>query len=117
MHMARLRASYRGERRTAHFGLQLTPSERAELERRARVKGVVLAEFVRACCFLTEVAGASARSRLRDPDAMALVAELGRVGNNLNQLARHANQTGEIGIEEEVRETIAELKAALSRIV
>jgi hypothetical protein len=33
--MARLRATYAGERRTAHFGFQMTHSERADLERRA----------------------------------------------------------------------------------
>src|SRR6516162_6226960 len=50
--MARLRTTYAGERRTAHFGFQLTPSERAELESRSEDRGMLLAEFVRACCLL-----------------------------------------------------------------
>ena len=50
--MARLRATYGGERRTSHFGFQLTPSERTDLERRAEERGMLLAEFVRACCLL-----------------------------------------------------------------
>ena len=115
--MARLKATYAGERRTAHFGLQLTPGERAELERRARARGLLLAEFVRACCFVTDTPGAQPRQGVRDRSAAALVAELGRVGNNLNQLARQANQLGAVADENELRDTIAELKAALGRIV
>ena len=116
--MARLRADFSGERRTSHFGLQLTPSERAELERRAQKRGMMLAEFVRACCFLTSGQDADAPRRgTRDASAAAIVAELGRVGNNLNQLARHANETGLIEDHEALRETITELKAAFGRIV
>ena len=116
--MARLQTNFSGERRSAHFGLQLTPSERAELERRAHTRGMLLAEFVRACCFVTEAPEAhTSRRRTRDATALALVGELGRVGNNLNQLAKHANQTGQIAEEVALNEAIADLKAALGRIV
>lgn len=115
--MARLKASFVGERRTSHFGLQLTPSERAELERRAETRGLLLADFVRACCFVTEGPGGQGQATPRDRVAPAVVAELGRVGNNLNQLARHANQTGEFAAGEALRDAIADLKAALGRIV
>jgi Mobilization protein NikA len=115
--MARLRATYAGERRTAHFGFQLTPSERADLERRAEERGLLLADFVRACGLLNHGADEDAATRPRLPEATALLGELGRVGNNLNQLARHANMSGCLPEEEALREAIAELKAALNRIV
>jgi hypothetical protein len=116
--MARLKASFAGERRTSHFSLQLTPTERAELERRAQKRGVVIAEFVRACCFVNPGKETDTPRRgTRDSAAVAIVAELGRVGNNLNQLAKHANETGLIDDQAALRETITELKAALGRIV
>lgn len=116
--MARLKATHTGERRTAHFGLQLTPSERADLERRAEARGLLLAEFVRACCFLTPPKEADTPRRgTRDATGLALVAELGRVGNNINQLAKHANQNGSIEDQAALREALRELKTALGRIV
>jgi hypothetical protein len=115
--MARLRATYAGERRTAHFSFQLTPSERVDLARRADDRGMVLAEFVRACCLLNHGAGENGATRPRLPEATALLGELGRVGNNLNQLARHANMSGSLPEASVLRDAIAELKATLNRIV
>jgi hypothetical protein len=37
--MARHRKTYTGERRTVHLGVQLTPSERTDLERAAAETG------------------------------------------------------------------------------
>jgi hypothetical protein len=81
--MARLQANYAGERRTEHFGFQLTPSEKAELERRAEQRGVLLAEFVRTCC-LRPLNARNATSRMNSHDAAALLAALVRVGDSLN---------------------------------
>lgn len=78
---------------------------------------MLLAEFVRACCLLNHGAGEVAATRPRLPEATALLGELGRVGNNLNQLARHANTSGCLPAESALREAIAELKATLNRIV
>jgi hypothetical protein len=47
---ARYRAEDRGERRTAFVGFQVTPTERAELERRAAKAGRSLSDS-RASCF------------------------------------------------------------------
>jgi hypothetical protein len=115
--MARLRATYAGERRTAHFGFQLTPTERMDLEHRAEAQGMVLAQFVRACCLLNNGSGGIPAARPRMRDATALLGELGRVGNNLNQLARHANRTGCLPEAALLRDAIGELKATLGRIV
>jgi Bacterial mobilisation protein (MobC) len=88
-----------------------------DLERRAEAQGMLLAEFVRACCLLNHASGGTGTSRLRMREATALLGELGRVGNNLNQLARHANQTGRLPEAALLQDAISELKAALGRIV
>jgi hypothetical protein len=115
--MARLRTTYAGERRTSHFGFRLTPSERADLERRAEERGMLLAESVRACCLLNHGAGENGVARPRLQEVTALLGELGRVGNNLNQLARHAIMSSSLPAESVLQDAIAELKATLNRIV
>ena len=59
----------------------------------------------------------SSPTRPRLLEATALLGELGRVGNNLNQLARHANMSGCLPEEQALRDAIADLKTALNRIV
>lgn len=114
--MARLRANYSGERRTEHFGFQLTPGEKAELERRATELGVLPAEFVRARLALGGPPVADA-ARRRNPDTRELVGALGRIGNNINQLAYHANETRRLGDAALLAQVMEELKAALRRIL
>ena len=55
----------------------------------------------------------------RNPEAAALIRELSAIGNNLNQLIRHANSTGELGPERaaEVDETLLAIKAATVRVL
>jgi hypothetical protein len=69
----------------------LTPAERAELETRARVAGLSLSSFCRAAA----LGEAGPRARRRPTVEAALLAqthaELRRVGNNLNQIARALN--------------------------
>ena len=113
--MARLPANYSGERRSAHFGFQLTPGEREELKRRAKAQGVLLADYIRKRCGLD--APATPAAHIHPRDVAALMAELGRIGNNLNQLAHHANAERRLPEESLLREVLTELKAALNRIV
>ena len=78
---------------------------------------MMLAEFVRASCLLNHGADESSATHPRPREATALLGELGRVGNNLNQLARHANMSGSLPEASALRDAIAELKTTLSRIV
>jgi hypothetical protein len=114
--MARPPANYKGERRTEHFGFQLTPGEKAELESRAKEQGLLPAEFARKRLALGGPPVADAGLR-RDPGTAALVGALGRIGNNLNQLAHHANETGRLGDAALLAQVMEELKAALRRIL
>ena len=87
--MARLKQTDQSERRTATVTVQVTPSERAELDARAEAAGVRLSDFARAAMLGYHL-------KARSPVTAQAVAELGAIGNNLNQLARRANTTEEI---------------------
>jgi Bacterial mobilisation protein (MobC) len=114
--MARRPKGDEGERRTEFFGFQMTPTERRKLEEEAEARGMLLAEFARLRLRL-EGAANDNRSHRAAPETVALVGELGRIGNNLNQLAYHANATGQLPEARLIADAIAELKAALGRIV
>jgi Bacterial mobilisation protein (MobC) len=94
--MARPRQDYNGERRTAFVGFQLTPSERSQLETRAKRAGLMLSEYGR-----RRLLGGTFRATAGcDPQAIRDLAAafdrfavaIDRVGVNLNQLAHHANR-------------------------
>src|SRR5271155_2041657 len=102
--MARYERTYSGERRTVHLGVQLTPSERAELETAAANQGANLSAYVRELCLRRSAAVVAATRR--NPEAKAIITaidaaarELKAVGINLNQIAFHANSTGDLELQ------------------
>jgi hypothetical protein len=116
--MSRYEKSYQGERRTAALRLQLTPAERAELDAAAADQGARVSTVAREMMFRRSAARPSGitpavidRTR-KDLDASQRANN--SVGVLLNQLARHANTTGELGPVrlEELDEAIAETKRA-----
>ncbi len=115
--MARYERAYAGERRTEHVGFYVTPSERATLEAAAARQGATISAFAREQLFRRAAAVVAATRR--NPEAAALMRELSAIGNNLNQLVRHANSTGELGPERsaEVDETLLAIKAATVRVL
>jgi hypothetical protein len=110
--MARYKRSYAGERRTAHLGLHLTPQEREELETAAEKHGAAsLNAFARELLFRRSAAVVAATRR--NPEAAALMRELqaaarqlNGVGNNLNQIARELNTTGDLRDWPELRDAL-----------
>jgi len=87
--MARRSQTDQSERRTATVTVQVTPTERAELDERAEAAGVRMSDYIRA-------AALGYRLTVRHPITERAVAELAAIGNNLNQLARRANATEDI---------------------
>lgn len=88
--MARRKKQDEAERFTEFYGFQCTPSWKAELERRAQANGRSPSEFGRLVLLSDEKAPAPTA---RDPAAIReLRAEIRRLGNNYNQIARHANE-------------------------
>lgn len=116
--MPRYERNYAGEKRTEFLGLQLTPSERAELEDAAEGQGApTLSAYARELLFRRSAAVVAATRR--NPEARALLRELNAIGNNLNQLARHANSTGELGPERlaEVDQAFRAIQVAAARVL
>jgi len=113
--MARYEQNYEGERRTRSIGIKLTPTERAEFEAAAEEIGVPLSAYVRELAIKRspQVAGMVRRN----PQAKALLREISAIGNNINQLARHANAQNELPSLSVLKTATAALRDALAHIL
>ena len=95
--------------------LRLTEVENAELSIAAQRENRTVQRYV--------VEAGIARARGVDPQAaretitalFQVEHQLTKVGTNINQLARHANATGEV-LHAELREELAELRRCLGRL-
>jgi hypothetical protein len=115
--MARSKQSDSGERFTAGCHLQLTPSQRKELGAAAAAQGAKLSDYLREQLFRRNGQPVVTATVRRNPEAKALLDELRRIGNNINQLAHQANANGMIAERRELHETITLLKAAMGRVI
>ena len=113
--MARYDRGFDGERRTAFLGIQLTPTERAELEAAAQEVGARVSTFARE--LLLRRGPAVVAGTRRNPEAAGLMRELNAIGNLLNQIARHLNSTGETRPWDDLPGVLDLHKRALSRIL
>jgi Bacterial mobilisation protein (MobC) len=120
--MARHKRTYAGEHLTALVGVKMTPSERRELEEAAKGQGAPnLSTYARELLFRRSTAVVAATRR--NPEAAAIMQEL-RVGgialtnpgNNLNQIAKHWNTTGDLRDFRELRDAIEAVRAAADTI-
>ena len=91
--MARRKQADNRERQTVSLSLWITPSEKAELDERAKAAGVKLADLARAALFGFQL-------KAKDPLREKALFELNAIGNNINQIAKHANITDEIDQQE-----------------
>lgn len=96
------------ERRTATVTVQVTPSERADLDERIKAAGVRLSEYARAALLGYQL-------QVRNLLTERALSELWAIGNNLNQIARHANRTEQID-PEEVHDALRKWGAFVDRL-
>lgn len=106
-----------GERRTAGFTVQFTPSERAQLDDAARQNGAPLGEYIRELCFRRGGQSPVVAGTQRNPDAKHLADEIRAIGINLNQLTHIANATGDIRRAEAIDMVLELVVRALSRVI
>ena len=90
-------------------GIRFSPTQWAAVEEHARQCGLPSATYVRQTALK---AVPRRRCRVRESN---VIYHLGRIGNNLNQLARRHN-AGEPVARAEVLEALAKLRAALKEI-
>ena len=113
--IAALEEERRKSLRTAHIGIQLTPDERTVIEKRAQSYGRRLSDFAR-IVLLSDVK--EPPPPVLDPvTGLALIYQLQKIGGNLNQLMKYANEHRAAPEAAAVREVVGLLKATLSRIV
>ncbi len=101
------------ENRTSRMNLRLSPTEREEVESKARLAGLPAHEFARVAALGCRVV-AAAQIATPDPTAPTtpLVVALNRVGVNLNQIARALN--AQTGIQpQDLVDTLARVNALL----
>ena len=111
--MSRHRRGYTGERFTELLGVKLTPSQSAALAGRAAASGLPVSALARSL-----LTGGRLPKPGADPAALrALMAEINRLGNNINQMARVANQTGRIRSEAALEAVTAQIIETLRKVV
>lgn len=105
-------------RRTVTLGIRCTPTERSQVRAAAAAEGITSAAFARRVL----LAAATDRRRLDiRPSSLhpEVRRELGRLGNNLNQIARALNSAREMSpnelkeVSEELGDVITELRLQL----
>lgn len=95
-------------KRPPPFSLWLSKDERSEIESRANNAGLSMGGYCKSVIFNTKP---SRRSRRPSPDKAELaklLGEIGRVGNNLNQVAYQLNAHGSVELEE-LKDALADL--------
>ena len=111
--MARHRRGYTGERYTAPLTIKLAPSQRAMIEEEAAARGVLVSELARA-----KLTGRRLPQGSTDPQTLrTLTVQLAHLGNNLNQLAKVANQTGKIRSETALEAVTTQIIETLRKVV
>ena len=101
-------------KRTPPFSIRLSETERIEINKRAEAEGLSLGGYCKWLIF-----GAPPRKHRRPQvdrvELARLLGEIGRVGNNLNQLARTLHVSGSVDLPElkESLRDLAEMRAAV----
>jgi len=98
------------ERRRHPVKTYVTDAELAQIQAAADMAGMTLAAFLRSVAL-----GVQPRAR-RSGLADAAVRQLAAIGNNLNQLARHANSTGRLPDEEHLLQVLAHVMQAVRKV-
>ena len=83
------RSEHRQKGRVVPF--RVSPAEYAELEQLADRSGLTLGSYIRSRCLEKPTTRARRKPAIEQVTVSHLIGELGRVKNNLNQLAKKAN--------------------------
>jgi hypothetical protein len=82
-------------RRTAHITIRLTPDERTAIDESAQRAGLTAGSYARSILLAAPTPRQVRRPPVERRELARLLGEVGRVGNNLNQIARALNSGAE----------------------
>src|SRR5512144_637207 len=102
-----------GEPRTSDFRVKVTAAERADLERVAAARRVTVARLLIDSTLTPERLGLDAASFEATVELRGARRDLGRVGENINQLTKIAHVTGRVP---ELAPALAQLRELRERI-
>ena len=93
---------------------RVTPEEREKIEQKMQEYGTD-----NMAAYLRKMAIDGYVIRLELPEIGTLTGQLGKVGNNVNQIARHVNGMGHVGIEEIklARKALEEIRDGINRLL
>lgn len=108
--------TYRTPKRHYVIKTRLTEAERADFEQRCATLSMSQSEYIRQAIFysrITPVIRVSQNSGELLTSVSSLVAQYGKIGSNLNQIARYLNEGSPPyqGLSKELREAAADLAA------
>ncbi|MFN7402509.1 MAG: plasmid mobilization protein [Alphaproteobacteria bacterium] len=98
-------------KRTKTLLIKMNDEEKQIIIENAQVRGMATSTYMRE----TAVAGKPVLSKKRNMDTHAVVVELGRIGSNINQMAKVANTMGLIE-KEPLTAALDELRQAIRNI-
>ena len=105
--------------RKSVIGVRLTEEERERLIAAAEAEGVSIGAFIRA----RTLGNSGSRSRRRPPadraELVKILAELGKIGSNVNQIARRINSGDRVGgqVLDEALKAVAETLSLVRKTV
>lgn len=102
--------------RQPHIDFRVSAEEKTEIEKAAERAGLDVGGYARAQCLAAPKTRAARRPTVETKGLARAVAELGKVGSNLNQIARVANSEKRI-IEAEIRAVLSEVRQAVAAIL
>ncbi len=108
--------TYRTPKRHCVIKTRLTEDERADFEERCAALSMSQSEYIRQAVFyskITPIIRVSAHSEEMLTAVSSLVAQYGKIGSNLNQIARYLNEYGVPynALSGEVRAAVSDLAA------
>ena len=106
-------------KRPAPFSVRLSVDERRELVRRAEAAGLSIGGYWKSAVFNLPPPRKSRRPSVDRIELAKLLGQLGRVGNNINQLTRTLNAEGSVEIPELVTalKELTDMRAAIMNAI
>lgn len=116
-----MKKKYNTPKRDCCIRARLTKEEKADFDTRLADSGLTQTEFIRQAVFHSKI-NITIQTECSIEQLHALIAEYGKIGSNLNQIARHLNEGGTATKEivEDVRNAaldLADLKYEILKIV